>query len=241
MKYIFLFAFVVFIYYDTIILMRKSHVFFDHYIGSWKKWVLLAFIFSVLMLPFYLRRREEYYWALIESDEDIQETAGGNPQFIVKFEAIGIFLNWIFYVALFSAFWAAYELINQGKDFELLELVVSAIMAAILMVFLIYRTLEKYGAGYFREVVALKKSDKPWLVSKLLPAFLGVLFAYVSTVLMNVRLIQPSTPLGEVLDANQSMGLFFLFIGAAIVCLFLPPCDIVSFSLIILSPPSLSV
>ena len=161
---------------------------------------VIVFILMIAALPVYLVFRRRW-------------KKGLNP----VSDGFGVILQWtcgmVFFVMVLKGIEYNSAYIQEG----LMEMIISVVFSSAFMIFLIYRT-ARHGSGPgFKRAVAWEKPQPSLAQAAVLAVALGVVFAVISSFILTTRLVNPSTPLSEALDQNQSSVLMVVFLILAIL------------------------
>ncbi len=130
--------------------------------------------------------------------------------------AMGVSVVWTYGVLVFGLFASGISRLIPGVISEMGDAILSVVFSSFLIVSLIYRSSKSFSSQGFLTNVGLRKGNTSWFKIIVVPATLGLLFAFFASYLALERQVQPSTPLSELLEATQSYGLILVFLFMAI-------------------------
>jgi len=192
------------LYFDARLLKEKNP---EHYRGIMQfpplRWAVYATAACVAMLPIYLLRRRRFFRTGVTL-LDRRETALS--------DLFDVLLHWLCGVLLCSV---AMKLIALGvHDFRgsLLSVLLVSGFSSFWLVWLIAQLSRRPGRDGFASTVAARKPQKSVLKAFGLAILIGILFAGISAYILQARVENPSTPLGEALQGNNSSWVFLLFL-----------------------------
>lgn len=204
------------VYWDARILRSKEEgIYKEIFCYTPRQWAVCSALFLLGVLPIYLlrRRRFEKFFkdnALTFWEEPL------NPERILS-DAFGIILLWSFVVIFWAIVGEGLRLFFPDFGEGMAELILSTAFSFILMVILIYRTTENYPQEKFSRFVAIEKKRRGFWKVAGVPVAAGLVFAYISSLIIFERVIQPKTPLSEMLEAATSSAWMLAFLGMAVV------------------------
>lgn len=222
----------VLIYFDLSILRKQDEALFRK-IFSFPRWLAIFYpllgvaiavaaqqlqyfyaFFFIFIFPIYLIRRRRFRAALEQSDQYITATPS---RLMLLADAVGLLWVWFFSMTGIVIAVAVIQEVNPYIFSALGEIMTIAVASSALLIFLIYRTIHRYPGLSFHEVIALNRGGQSWHKIITLPAILGFGVAAVTSFLVVSREIQPSTPLGDVLENSHASLLILAFMVMAVV------------------------
>ncbi len=171
----------------------------------WEDLPPLVFLF---ILPMYLLRRSRFVKSL--------DRGAGDKIPILLSSALGVVIVWGYGITVFGLFMSAVASLFPGSISEMGDLVLSALFSSLLIISLVYQSSQHFSPEGFWANVDLRKKGRSWASLGLVPAALGIGFAFLSSYLALARHVQPRTPLGDVFDATESFSLVVVFLLLAI-------------------------
>jgi len=172
------------------------------------RWSDLPVLILLLFLPTYLLRRSR----LINSPIWKQQCKIA----IYLASAMGVVITWIYGVVVFDLFVFGIMDVTTGMISEMGDLLLSAAFSSILIIGLVYQASKRFSGEGFLSDVGLRLGRQSRKKVILLPAVLGLLFAFLSSYIAVSRHIQPQTPLTEIFETTQSLSLILIFLFIAV-------------------------
>lgn len=159
-------------------------------------------------LPIYLIRRLQF--SKIFFKRSLEEN-------FLSFDATGVLLSWFSIVLIIESLCKLVEL-AFGLELRnsLSQAIGFVIFETMLMVLLIVLKGKHYPGG-FKQLISWRKPQISIAVANSLAVFMGISFAFLGAMVLLHRTITPTTPLTEMLDANDSPRMMGLFIGMALL------------------------
>jgi len=142
------------------------------------------------------------------SSEDLM--ALGIDAFSVLIRVLIILFGVALGIKVFDQMFSAY-LSEFGK------LLLSAAIFFVLIIIFIHKASSKFSSQGFWENIGFARKQKSFLRKIIIPASLGLIFAFISTGIILSREIHPSTPLSEIIQETSSETLLMLFLGLAVL------------------------
>ncbi len=196
---------------DARILRRQNdELFLKVFRYSEKHWAVFCAVFILGALPIYLLRRQR-----MMREFKILEMPLPFGQRVVS-DALAIVFGWILFMALWAAGSEIYNFIFPDPSEEIAGMLVSAGSLFAVVLALIYRTTQSYPEKFLK-FVAWHRNERPLRQVIIVPAVLGLIFAYLSTEIISSRAIQPITPLSKVIEETTSSFWMFIFLMMAVV------------------------
>jgi membrane protease YdiL (CAAX protease family) len=184
------------------------------------RWGDLSPLVFLLTMPVYLLRRGrlsreiEQYCLLLPLEE------GGPPRpgvSLLLSDALGVIIGGVYGMVVFDFFLSGVLSLFRGPESEMTGLIISAVFSSVLGLCLVYRASQRFSDKGFLTNVGLRKGDRAWTRVVLVPCVLGVAFAFFASYLAVTRQVQPQTPLNEVLESTESLGLILTFFFMALI------------------------
>lgn len=223
---IILLCLLILIYFDVILLKKRDGSLFGQVfaISPLKAiagflLILVILIFSddkptdlpplilLLFLPFYLLRRDQFVRNIDQQD---------NKSLRLRSSAVGVIVIWMYSVLVFGFILSALTELFAGAISEMGDLILSAAFSTFLIIFLVYRSSRHFSDQGFLTNVGLRKGNRSSIKVIFIPIVLGLFFAAFSTYITSMRLVQPQTPLSDILDTTRSVDLILIFLFLAI-------------------------
>ncbi len=189
------------------------------------QWALFCSAVSLAVLPVYLLRRRRFY-RLFNQKPALEESVPlgietpdiGISKTVLLSDAIGILLIWVLGITCASLFAQVINIFYPDfEKGEMLSLISFSIFSDILMIYLIYRVVQKYPGQNVINFVGLVR-DRPmvWKVF-IVPVLVGGLFASITATIIFSRPEQPETPLSQIIGSTSSSFLVMIFLGLAVL------------------------
>ncbi len=217
MQTVLLIGLIFLVYFDADILMRKDKDLYDekmHY--SPRIWSFLAFLAFVVFGPIYLLRRAKYKEAYEKKNPNIFLDPRKKTRILLS-DAAGIVLTWFLAIFWFHLILKGFGEYVSFLDSELVRLLIATLFESFVMIALIYGVSKKYLKQDFWDIVGVRAKERSFFKHFIVPAFVGVGFAAVSSSIVLGRNIQPSTPLSQILESTHSSSALMLFLGVAVL------------------------
>lgn len=159
------------------------------------------------VLPFYLLRRDHFARTVKHYGEESLKLLSN---------AVGLIVTWMYGVLVFGLILSALTELFTGVISEMGDLILSALFSTALIVVLVYRSSRHFSDRGFLANVGLHKGNRPAFKVIFVPVIVGLFFAFFSSYLISSRLVQPQTPLAEVINTTRSVNLVLIFLFLAI-------------------------
>jgi membrane protease YdiL (CAAX protease family) len=173
------------------------------------RWAIYASVFCLAMLPIYVLRRRRYW----------KEGAELDPRETTIADFFDVLLKWFLGIMLFVVAMKVIALARPDFRGSLMAVLMVSGFSSLWMIWLIAQLSRCPGRPNFKSLVAICNPQKNPLAVYGAAVVIGILFAVLSSYILQTREGTLSTPLGEALQGNPSslaFGLFFLFgLGAA--------------------------
>lgn len=166
----------------------------------------LASFILVFIVPvyFYLRRR---FLNIV----DRQYT-----QFSLVSDAVGVFMCWVYGMCVYALVTKAFQKIFTPDSFEMLDILISVVYSAGLIVVLIVRPARRFSGQGLWVNLGMHGNQKSGVVLYLVPALGAIVFATMSAWIVLTRKVQPQTPLTEMLESADSPVFIMVLIFLAV-------------------------
>jgi membrane protease YdiL (CAAX protease family) len=223
----------IFIYFDLYILRKRDVELYEDVFFFTPK-VFNIFIFFVVCLAIFAERKIDVFtffslfgvgpiylirrWRFLNqlnTDESVEEGETGKLKMLT--ESCSLIIVWflsLFVAALCVRF--VLHLLRVEDEAKIIELLLSSACSSAILFILIYRLAKKAGVDFLSYVSLRRNTQARWKVF-VLPALLGMGFAFISTWIVAERKIQPNTPLGDLMGTIQSSWIILIFIVLAIL------------------------
>jgi len=214
------------IYFDIILLKRRDGSLFGQAfaIPPFKAtavflFILIFLIFSddrstdlpplilICILPFYLLRRDRFVRSIKQYEQKSLRLLSS---------AAGVIVIWVYGVLVFGFVLSGLTDLYGDAISEMGDLLLSAAFSTALIMFLVYRSSRNFSDQGFLTNVGLRKGDRSSAKVIFVPIILGLFFAFFSSYLVTTRLVQPQTPLSEIISTTRSANLILIFLFLAI-------------------------
>ncbi len=214
------------IYFDMTLLKRQDQKLFEKVFvfppfKALASFLCILFIFFIsdhkgadisplillFVLPVYLLRRDRFTRVIKQHEQ---------KSIRLLSSAVGVVVIWLYGALVFGFLLSVLTDLFAGHISEMGNLLISATFSTILIMVLVYRSSRHFSDQGFLTNVGLRKGDQPSVKVILLPIILGLFFAFFSSYLISTRLVQPQTPLAEVLGTTQSVNLILIFLFLAL-------------------------
>jgi len=231
MEYLSFVALGLFVYCDLYVLNKQDHNLFKElfHLPRWV-WLIYGFLFLFIAIQGITQENLVFFFASLSPVYFIQRYRfrktlnAGNVQIpssidenlFLASDAFGILLLWFSGMVAFSVFLKGIWTVVPQWETRLGELIVLSTFSSILIIFLIYKTVQKYPDITFLKALGLERGRQSLMRIIFLPAVVGLGFAVLTSFLLLARTVQPSTPLGELLESTTSNWVFLSFILTAI-------------------------
>jgi len=215
------------IQFDTALFKRQNRQLFEKTFHVSARKVALSIALIALVLIFSENRLEDLPplillftlpWYLLRRNHFVNTLAWNSAHkfLILLSSALGVIIIWTYGVVVFGFFISGLMDFSRGAISEMGDLVLSSAFSSVLIISLIYQSSRNFSDGGFLENVGLRRGNQSWARVVALSVFLGLFFAFFSSYLAVTRHVQPSTPLSEVLETTQSLGLILIFLFLAV-------------------------
>jgi len=214
------------IYFDVVLLKQRDESLFRQVfaIPPFKATasfllILIILIFSdnksmdlpplilLIILPFYLLRRDRFARSIKQYEQKSLKLLSS---------AVGVVVIWVYGILVFGFILSALTELFAGAISEMGELILSASFSTALILVLVYRSSRNFSDQGFLTNVGLRKGDRSSVKVIFIPIILGLFFAFFSSNVVSTRLVQPQTPLSEILDTTRSINLILIFLFLAL-------------------------
>ena len=176
----------------------------------------LIWFFFLFIFPVYLLRRRKFRKIFFQSEGGAEYVIATPSNLTLVSDAISLLWCWFFCMTGVVVGLEILKKIRPAFFSELGEILTIAAASSLILIFFIHRTITRYPGLSFSEAVALKIKNQSWHKIVTIPAMLGVAVAAVSSYLIVSREVQPSTPLGDVLESSNGSLMIFIFFMMAI-------------------------
>jgi len=161
----------------------------------------------LFVLSLYFLRRDRFTRAIKQY---------GRTSLSLLSNAVGVIIIWMYGVLVFGFILSVLTDFLAGAISEMGSLILSAAFSIVLIMILVYRSSQNFSDRGFLTNVGLRKGNRSSLKVFFIPIILGLFFALFSSYLISMRLVQPQTPLTEILDTTRSVNLILVFLFLAI-------------------------
>jgi len=176
-------------------------------IASDEKWTDLPALILLFVLPFYLLRRDRFTRAIKRYEQKSLRLLSN---------AVGVIVMWMYGILVFGFVLSGLTDLYADAISEMGNLVLSAVFSAVLIIGLVWRSSQHFSDQDFLTNVGLRKGDRSSFKVIYVPIILGLFFAIFSSYLISTRLVQPQTPLTDIIDTTRSVNLILIFLFLAI-------------------------
>ncbi len=177
---------------------------------------LLTFLAFFTFFPIYLIRRRQFFKVIDPQIKQLFELPGVS-RYLYAADALHIIFIWIWAeTLLMMSFKGLLALFPSGES-RLGELVATTVISILIVLYFIYRVIQRYPQENFRSFTALHWGRQSYWKVIVFPAFSGLVFALVSSWVILSRKTDPQTPLSEVVNATQSSTLLMAFLAIAVL------------------------
>lgn len=173
---------------------------------------LPQFLFTALLLIYLLRRIH-----FLKTLGDSAPVPSRDPAQTLVSDAYNVILIWFLAMVIVGAFLKSVGEIFPAFASEMGQLLLSAVFSSAIALVLIGKASGKFSDQGFLHNIGLRKGDRSVVEVFVIPALIGAFFAVVSSAIVWLRHEQPVTPLSEVINATDSVWLFAVFLGLAIL------------------------
>lgn len=230
----------IFLYLDILTLKKRNRIIFDEVFYVSPTALNLFFISTALLtlfspvpvkvlsliavagwLPVYIIRRLKYSKA-IEAVQPALEESSIQEKKAEKFKLLsnisGVVIGWILMMVVIEYLIDIFIHAGWMKDSEVVKLFFSSSLSSVVILILITRAGRKIASKSLKETLGLNRHQQSFFKVYIIPALIGLFFAGISSWLVEIRPIQPQTPLSELMEGVQSSRaiLFFLFLAILI-------------------------
>jgi len=176
---------------------------------------LFAFFTSAVLMPLYLLRRQKYIKLQDRVSSSLQESIASKT--VLMSDALGVVMVWFFSAIVFSVFIKMGTYFIADYETGLEELVLSAIFSSVIALYLIKKAAKRFSdKGFWVSLAIVKGKNSLWRIV-VVPALIGLTFAFISATIITNRGDQPQTPLGDIMEGAQSPVTIVLFLMLAII------------------------
>lgn len=170
----------------------------------------------IFLLPVYLIRR----FQLIRALEKIRQSVYSNKDrwnLVVAVDWFTVIIYWFIGSTVMTL--AIRRWLGLWPEFysELVELLFITVFTSFYMVFLIYLTAQKYPGKDFLEMVGMHFKKTAVFKTILMPVLVGIVWSVIASYVLTTRQLQPSTPMGELVDTAESGAVLVVFLGIALL------------------------
>ncbi len=201
-----------FVFWDARLLHRRDETVYRqimHY--SEFAWTLWHVVLGIAVLPVYLLRRNRF-----KKQVTVPADAVPRAQLIAA-DACAVFLYWMMGMTVWTVITEIFKIFFPSFDGTIEELILSAAFSSLWMVYLIYRTTQRYrGEGFFK-FVGLRRNGAPFWQLVVVPALAGICFSLIASIIIWERPVQPPTPLSRVIESTTSVPWMMVFVGMAVI------------------------
>ena len=171
--------------------------------------ILPVFLLTLATPLYIIRRREFLRTAGDHFANDVNDK--------IRSDACGVIIYWFFIIFLLSIVVRWLAAINPDYISELEEAILSTTFSSVVFLALIYHAAKSFQGATFREKIKLVKGKRSFVSVFVIPALIGLVFAWISAWLVAMRSVQPDTPLSDILDANTSLAAIIFFVALAVI------------------------
>jgi membrane protease YdiL (CAAX protease family) len=171
--------------------------------------------FIVFMLPLYVFRRKKVF-----NRTHLKDLPPDAPDFSRRlvFDAVSVVYHWLlgliaiaFSLKIFVTFYPDY-------DTDFFQMLMLSLLSSCYLFLLVWLSSRRFSPEGARVNLRLTLMPRAWLKVFILPALLGLIFAFFSASVVAQRTVQPNTPLSEVMYSTpDSAGLALCLILVAIL------------------------
>lgn len=171
--------------------------------------------------PVYVIRRLKYSKAIDAAQDTLEESSAREKKterLKLLSNVFGVVIGWIFTMVMIEYLMEVFIHAGWMKDSEVAKLLFSSSVSSVVLLILIYRAGQKMAPENLKENLGLNRHQQSFFKIYIVPALVGLFFAGISSWLVDIRPIQPDTPLSELMADVQSSRaiLFFLFLAILI-------------------------
>lgn len=174
----------------------------------------LSLFFMVFVFPLYLVKRYRFK-EIFRREPSLLPCVDKNLSFAS--DAFGVVLLWFLGMTGIVLFIKGGRAVFPQLCSELAEVITVALFSFLLMLGLICRMMKRWPDLPFMEVMGLHRHNQPWGKLVVLPVVIGLILAYVSSMIIFFRTSQPVTPLSRMIESTTSVWVFAAFIGVAVL------------------------
>ncbi|MCB9757149.1 MAG: CPBP family intramembrane metalloprotease [Candidatus Omnitrophica bacterium] len=221
-----------FFHFDSALLKKQALPIFEKlfFVKPWQNMLVAALCFAavlqtsearlalfqvagiVLMGIYFLRRYQ--FFTLVEASPEFAKTQDEQLQLAIStFSILAFWVLGMMGVAVYAEFWSA---LWHWKIDELTGLLILSEISSVLMIFLIYRAVRARKSLQLFQILGLETKGLGTMKIWILPIVIAIVYAGVTSWILESRPVQPMTPLQNLLESTTSMGVLLFFVGSAV-------------------------
>ena len=228
------------VYLDSRTLRQESEHLYDNTMTMPPfAWAVLVFLLLIGVLPIYLYKRHKFLMQLntmtvipVDNENDASDQEAitsqaiaisehlplpfANPFFSRVIETTGVILVWSLALAVLNISNFIFSKLYPVSDSMLMQFVLRSVLSNIIMIYLIYYAIKANREKGFWESLYVRKSNRFFTVTFILPIALGVSLAAINYTLLMSHGIQSQSPLRQAITGSTPAAIFF-FIFSALV------------------------
>ncbi len=222
-----------FFHFDSALLKKRALPIFESlfFVKSWQNMLIAALCFvavlqtgearfalfqvvgTVLAGTYFLRRYR--FFVLVEASQEFAKTQDDQLQLALStFSILAFWVLGMMGVAAYAELWSA--LLHWQVD-ELTGLLMLSEISSALMIFLIYRAVRAQKSLHLFQVLGLETKGLGTVKIWILPIVIAIVYAGVTSLILESRPVQPMTPLQNLLESTTSIGVILFFVGTAVL------------------------
>lgn len=222
-----------FFYFDSALLKKRALPIFESlfFVRFWQNILVAVLCFVAVLQPdqirlalllvvgivvagIYLLRRHQFF-VLVAASAEFAATDDEQLQLALStFSILALWVLGMLGAAVCAEFWSS---LLHWKIDELTGLLIFTEISSALMIVLIYRAVRAQKSLQFFQILGLETKGLGTIKLWILPVVGAMVYAGVTSLILESRPVQPMTPLQNLLESVTSMGVLLFFVGTAVL------------------------
>ncbi len=171
-------------------------------------------ITAVLIGAIYLVRRRTF-WQMVKNSPE--QDSFSDENLALALSTFSILVKWFIGISAIECVVTIVQEILKKPHDDLGTMILLAEISSIFFIFLIYRVVSKYKNISFSQVMGLETKGLGFVKIWLIPGIVAALYAWLTSMLLDSRPVQPITPLQELINSTSSWQVILLFAATAVL------------------------
>ncbi len=168
---------------------------------------IVGFFIFLFFLPYYLLRRRQIVRLIYSNNITVPLSS----------DALAVVLIWTFSIFVITLILSYIYRLFPQQDSEMKQLLISAVLSSLVALRLVYRASKRFSSRGFILNMRLNRGGKSSFQIIVLPAIIGLVFAYFSSAIIYSRSYIPHTPLNDLIINTRSSDVFVCFLIIAVL------------------------